>query len=202
MVIMRSYEQGISLTENSHVKENNESRHTEDTPTGPTPTVVLETSSHAPDRRAISPATVRASCMATSEVPLGRADRGGSAEVKAGARLDDEAAAKWIEKCEATRVENEQRRQRRDGCLRDSAITGACAGTLGASLAFGIVRRPASTGPFRSLLGINVSGKAMGGAMQSFVVWMGFFMPFMFVSNVTRWRCQKQGLAAKGVSRS
>ena len=26
----------------------------------------------------------------------------------------------------------------------------------------------------------------------SFIV--GFFMPFTFVSNVVRWRCQKQGL--------
>lgn len=133
---------------------------------------------------------------------LSRADRGGEAEVRAGAKLDSESAANWLAKREAALAENENRRQRREGCLRDSAMTGAAAGTVGASLAFGILRRPAGTGPFRSLLGINVSGKAMGGAMQSFVVWMGFFMPFMLVSNVTRWRCQKAGIASSAIPRS
>lgn len=149
---------------------------------------------HAGGRRALQ--LVRA--MAT----LSRADRGGEAEVRAGAKLDSESAANWLAKREAALAENENRRQRREGCLRDSAMTGAAAGTVGASLAFGILRRPAGTGPFRSLLGINVSGKAMGGAMQSFVVWMGFFMPFMLVSNVTRWRCQKAGIASSAIPRS
>ena len=34
----------------------------------------------------------------------------------------------------------------------------------------------------------------MGSGGQAFGVIVGFFMPFTFVSNVVRWRCQKQGL--------
>jgi hypothetical protein len=142
---------------------------------------------------------LRISIMAEA---LTRANRGAEAEVREGAKLDEKSAAAWLAKREAALVENESRRQRREGCLYDSAITGAAAGVVGASMAFGVLRRPAGTGPFRSLLGINVSGKEMGGAMQSFVVWMGFFMPFMFVSNVTRWRCQKRGIQPNAIPKS
>ena len=133
-----------------------------------------------------------------------RATRGQEAEVSQHAKLDKDAARTFLANRDAALAENELRRQRRESCLRDSAMTGAFAGTVGATLAYYIVTRPAGADgkgaalgkklrPWE-LLGINVSGKAMGGAMQSFVVWMGFFMPFMFVSNYTRWRCQKQGL--------
>ena len=127
-------------------------------------------------------------------------DRGGVADISADAKVDERAAAAFRQRREATLVENESRRQRRDGCLRDSALAGGGAGTVGASLAFMALRRPGHagvTGKVRwwSLLGIGVNGKAMGGAMQAFVVWMGFFMPFMLTSNLTRWRCQKKGIS-------
>ena len=123
-----------------------------------------------------------------------KANRGNEAEVAASAALDAEAAARFAKRREATLVENEVRRQRRDTCLRDSALTGAGAGAVGGSLALRAVRSATGTGPFRTLLGINMSAKAIGGAGQAFVVFVGFFMPFTFVANVTRWRCQKAGL--------
>ena len=112
------------------------------------------------------------------------ADRGSAAEVRADARLDANAASVWLDRRTATLVENDQRRERRDGCLRNSALTGACAGTIGAGLMYRytVQRRTSSWRNF------------LGGGGQAFQVFVGFFMPFMFFSNVVRWRCQKSGL--------
>ena len=111
------------------------------------------------------------------------ADRGAPAEVAAHAKLDQAAAARFLERREANLAENAQRRERRDGCLRDSALTGAATGFGGASLAYRwLQNRSTSTRTW------------MGGGGQAFTVVFGFFMPFMFVSNVVRWRCQKKGL--------
>ena len=112
------------------------------------------------------------------------ADRGHAAEVREGARLDAEAASSWRDRRSATLIENEQRRERRDGCLRDSALAGATAGVVGAGLmyTYTVQRRSA------------IYRKWLGGGGQAFQVFVGFFMPFMFISNVVRWRCQKAGL--------
>ena len=124
-----------------------------------------------------------------------RSSRGSDFDVAASAKLDPESAARFAARREATLVENAQRAQRREGCLRDSALTGGAAGLLGGSLAFRQLTNPKARTQFtRSLLGISVSGQAIGGAGQAFVVFVGFFMPFMFISNVVRWRCQKAGL--------
>ena len=74
-----------------------------------------------------------------AEQPRGN-DRGGVADVSADAKVDERAAAAFRQRREAALVENESRRQRRDGCLRDSALAGAGAGTVGASLAFMALR--------------------------------------------------------------
>ena len=111
-----------------------------------------------------------------------------------------ESAARFRERREASLAENEQRRQRRFTCLRDSALAGGAAGLLGSSLTWQALWNPRVRTRFpRSLLGISVSGQAIGGAGQAFVVFVGFFMPFVFISNVTRWRCQKEGAAASGL---
>ena len=124
-----------------------------------------------------------------------RSSRGQEAEVATTARLDAESAARFRERREASLAENEQRRQRRFTCLRDSALAGGAAGLLGSSLTWQALWNPRVRTRFpRSLLGISVSGQAIGGAGQAFVMFVGFFMPFMFISNVARWRCQKAGL--------
>jgi hypothetical protein len=111
------------------------------------------------------------------------ADRGGHAEVAASAKLDRESAASWSERREATIAENAKRRERRDACLRDSALTGAAAGIAG------------GYGAYRATMSLSAARRAfMGSGGQAFGVIVGFFMPFTFVSNVVRWRCQKQGL--------
>jgi hypothetical protein len=111
------------------------------------------------------------------------ADRGGHAEVAASAKLDRESAASWSERREATIAENAKRRERRDACLRDSALTGAATGIAG------------GYGAYRATMSLSAARRAfMGSGGQAFGVIVGFFMPFTFVSNVVRWRCQKQGL--------
>ena len=129
----------------------------------------------------------------TAELRLPRADLGQPAEVSENAKLDTQSAASWELRRKATLAENEARRERRYGCLRDSAMVGGGAGTIGATASWQMMQKR-STGPFRTLLGINVSAKEIGGGMRAFTVFVGFFMPFMFVSNVVRWRCQKDGL--------
>ena len=112
----------------------------------------------------------------------GLADRGTPADVHPKARLDESAIEKWRERREATLAENAQRNERRGVCLRDSAIVGGAAGTVGGIQVYRFtMRRTAATRAF------------MGPAGQAFGVWVGFFMPFMFVSNVVRWRCQSDG---------
>ena len=111
------------------------------------------------------------------------ADRGNTADVRKGARLGNEAAASWLDRREQTLAENEQRRGRRETCLRDSALAGAAAGTMGAVAMYRFTMRRSAY--FRNFL---------GGGGQAFQVVFGFFMPFMFISNVVRWRCQKAGL--------
>ena len=111
------------------------------------------------------------------------ADRGQEAEIATNAKLDRESAASWIERREAALAENAQRRERREGCLRDSALTGAAAGIAG------------GYGAYRATMSLSSARRAfMGSGGQAFGVIVGFFMPFTFVSNVVRWRCQKQGL--------
>ena len=123
-----------------------------------------------------------------------RATRGNEAEVAASARLDPEAAARWAARREESLIENAKRKERRERCLRDSALVGGFAGLVGGSLAFRQLRSKSEATFKKTLLGISVSGQNIGGAGQAFVVFVGFFMPFMFVSNVVRWRCQKAGL--------
>ena len=132
-----------------------------------------------------------------------RSSRGQEFEIAEGARLDADAAAKFRERQKATQKENEQRAARRYECLRDSAACGGFAGLLGGSFAFRQLRNSQqSTGisapRWWQLLGISVRGASIGGGMQAFVVFVGFFMPYMFVSNVVRWRCQKSAAAAVG----
>jgi len=111
------------------------------------------------------------------------ADRGLPAEVATGAKLDAASATAWIQRREEALAENESRRARREQCLRDSALTGACAGLVGG---YGVYRFTMSLPPARRAF--------MGSGGQAFGVIVGFFMPFTFVSNVVRWRCQKSGL--------
>jgi hypothetical protein len=111
------------------------------------------------------------------------ANRGGAAEVSSNARLDADAAAHWMQQREAVLAENNARRERRNTCLRDSAIAGTCAGTVGGLAMYRYVnRRSAKLQNF------------MGSGGKAFNVVFSFFMPYMFVSNVVRWRCQSQGL--------
>ena len=65
---------------------------------------------------------------------------------------------------------------------------------VGVSLVRSVLNRPRGVRFTRTLLGINVSGQDIGGAGQAFVYFVGFFMPFVFVSSTVRWRCQKAGL--------
>ena len=111
------------------------------------------------------------------------ANRGTAADVSSNARLDAEAAAGWLQRREATLAENAARRERRDVCLRDSAIAGGCAGSLGGY----VMHRTMSRRSASFLAFIGSGGRA-------FSVVFGFFMPFMFISNVVRWRCQSYGL--------
>jgi hypothetical protein len=97
-----------------------------------------------------------------------RASRGQEAEIAAGAALDATAAARFRERREATLVENAQRRERRDSTLRDSALAGGLAGVIGASLAWRVLKR--RTQFTNTFLGISVSGDAIGGGGQAFVV--------------------------------
>ena len=102
---------------------------------------------------------------------------------------------RFAKRREESLAENEARRQRRDQCLRDSAAAGAFAGLIGATLMFRTLRAPSANTTFtRTLLGIKVSGNEIGGAGQAFCVFVGFFMPFTFVAQTTRWKCQKAGL--------
>ena len=119
--------------------------------------------------------------MATTD--LSRSDRGMPAEVSADAKLDRDHAKNWISKREATLAENAQRRARRDECLFNSALTGGCVGAV------------SGCGTYRLTMRQSARVRAfMGGGGQAFGVFVGFFMPFMFVSNVVRWRCMKRGL--------
>ena len=132
-----------------------------------------------------------------------RSSRGQEFEIAEGARLDADAAAKFRERQKATQKENEQRAARRYECLRDSAACGGFAGLLGGSFAFRQLRNSQQSSGISAprwwqLLGISVRGASIGGGMQAFVVFVGFFMPYMFVSNVVRWRCQKSAAAAVG----
>ena len=123
-----------------------------------------------------------------------KSSRGGDAEVAASAALDAEAAERFRERQKASRAENAQRNERRYGCLRDSALMGAAVGTISASLVLRGLRNPNAKVRFGSLLGITVSGTSIGGAGQAFCMFVGFFMPFVFVSSTLRWKCQKAGL--------
>lgn len=114
------------------------------------------------------------------------ADRGGSADVLDGADLSAEGAARWMERREAAAAENAARRERREGCLRDSALVGAGCGAVGGPLAWRVARRFHNIGPM----------------LTTFSGFVGFFMPFMFVSNVLRYRCQSKGIVKPAVPRS
>ena len=92
---------------------------------------------------------------------LPRADRGGAAEVSSNARLDAEAAEGFRKRIEEGRMQSEARKQHRESCLQDSAMVGAGAGSVGASLAVLALRRPQGIGQFKSLLGISVTGKKL-----------------------------------------
>ena len=110
-------------------------------------------------------------------------DRGQSHEIASDAKLDQQAALTWVQRREAALAENAIRRERREVCLRDSAITGAAAGIAGAY------------GAYRATMSLSAARRTfMGSGGQAFGVIVGFFMPFTFVSNVVRWRCQKSGL--------
>ena len=120
-------------------------------------------------------------------------------EISEHAKLDERSAAVWLERREQAAAENAQRKQSRYGCLQNSAIVGAYFGLVGASLAWRGMRNPVGRTRFRNLfpsffrlLDIDVSGKAIGGGGQSFVLFVSFFMPFVFVSNTVRWRCMKE----------
>ena len=69
----------------------------------------------------------------------------------------------------------------RDDCLQQSVLTGGAAGLLGAA-AGGAALRSYSA---------RAKGSAGAPAMRAFWVCFSFFLPFMFVSNVARNRCQK-----------
>jgi hypothetical protein len=96
------------------------------------------------------------------------ANRGNQAEHAANVRVDAEAAASWLERREETLSENSQRKVRRETCLRDSALVGGGAGTLGAYLMYRSMQHRSAG--FRAFL---------GGGGQSFQVFVAFFMPFM-----------------------
>jgi hypothetical protein len=137
---------------------------------------------------------------------LERANRGNEAEVSESAKLSADSARAWLKRRGQAQAENDQRRVHREVCLRDSALAGGAAGTVGAALAWRLMNSsaalPNSSGPsmrWYSLLGIKVSGKAIGGGGQAFVLFCGFFMPFTFIANVTRWRCMKSAAGAAGV---
>ena len=119
------------------------------------------------------------------------ADRGQAADVSEAAKLSMDDARKWAERREKTLVENAQRNERRYVCLRDSAIAGACSGLMGGMAVYRYIQSR-SPNAAKHIRDMNL--RNMGSGSQAFAVIWGFFMPFMFVSNVVRWRCQKQGL--------
>ncbi len=112
-----------------------------------------------------------------------RSDRGNAHEVNSNAELSAQSAERWQQLCDETRAENAARSERRPGCLRDSTMAGAAAGVVGCAGMLQLTRTRSAA--LRKLAG------AGGMAFSGFV---GFFMPFVFVSNVLRVRCQRKGL--------
>lgn len=109
--------------------------------------------------------------------------------------MSAEAAAQWTARREDALAENRARASRRGDCLRDSTIVGAVAGVLGCAGCLRFVRARAAGQSF----GARLWGSPLAWAFGAFV---GFYMPFQFVSNVVRHRCQSLGLERAELGRS
>ena len=104
--------------------------------------------------------------------------RGGEAEVSEGARLDADAAERWLRRREETAAENSAREAHRECCLQSSRLHGAAAGGAGcvASVAAFYLRGTWVRAPSLAAVG----------------VWIATYMPFQMVSNFSRTRCQQR----------
>lgn len=160
---------------------------------------------------------LREVCLAASVSHMSRVDPNAEpatafhSSEATGSNLSPEAAKKFLDKREATnarcaeplcpalppgpahtgtsRHSRSAREQSsaRDACLQQSVAAGTTAGLIGAGVGFRAVQRHAA------------STKGGGApAMRAFWVCFSFFLPYMFISNVTRNRCQKSVRASLG----
>ena len=101
--------------------------------------------------------------------------RGGDAEVSEGARLDADAAERWLQRRKQTAAENAARESHRECCLESSRLHGAAAGGAGcvASVAAFYLRGTWVRAPSLAAVG----------------VWIATYMPFQLVAQLSRTRC-------------
>ena len=95
-----------------------------------------------------------------------------------GARLDAEAAKRWLRRREQTAAEATAREAHRECCLESSRMYGAAAGGAScvASVAAFYARGTWVRAPSLAAIG----------------VWIFTYMPFQLVSNFSRTRCQQR----------
>mmetsp|Transcript_34050 Transcript_34050/g.58225 ORF Transcript_34050/g.58225 Transcript_34050/m.58225 type:complete len:122 (+) Transcript_34050:60-425(+) len=117
------------------------------------------------------------------------ASRGQEFEIAEGTDLSQEAAKRWLQTRELAQAENARRHAFREGCLQNSALAALAAGVVGGAAGFRFVRSRSQS-----------MQHAIGGSGLAFTVFATFFVPFSFVGNIVRIRCQRRAASEQARS--